>query len=106
MNYRTDRYGNQLSILGFGCMRFPQTLGIIDMKETEREIMTAFQAGVNYYDTAYIYPGSEAAIGEIFEKNQIRDKVYIATKLPHYLIKTAADLDKLFGEELKRLRTD
>lgn len=106
MNYRTDRYGNQLSILGFGCMRFPQTLRIIDMKETEREIMTAFQAGVNYYDTAYIYPGSEAAIGEIFEKNQIRDKVYIATKLPHYLIKTAADLDKLFGEELKRLRTD
>ena len=106
MNYRTDRYGNQLSILGFGCMRFPQTLGIIDMKETGREIMTAFQAGVNYYDTAYIYPGSEAAIGEIFEKNQIRDKVYIATKLPHYLIKSAADLDKLFGEELKRLRTD
>ena len=106
MNYRTDRYGNELSILGFGCMRFPQTLGIIDMKETEREIMTAFQAGVNYYDTAYIYPGSEAAIGEIFEKNQIRDKVYIATKLPHYLIKSAADLDKLFGEELKRLRTD
>ena len=106
MNYRTDRYGNELSILGFGCMRFPQTLGIIDMKETEREIMTAFQAGVNYYDTAYIYPGSESAIGEIFEKNQIRDKVYIATKLPHYLIKSAADLDKLFGEELKRLRTD
>ena len=106
MNYRTDRYGNELSILGFGCMRFPQTLGIIDMKETESEIMTAFRAGVNYFDTAYIYPGSEAALGEILEKNQIRDQVYIATKLPHYLIKSAADLDKLFGEELKRLRTD
>ena len=106
MNYRTDRYGNELSILGFGCMRFPQTLGIIDMKETEAEIMTAYHAGVNYYDTAYIYPGSEAALGEIFEKNQIREKVYIATKLPHYLIKSAADLDKLFGEELRRLRTD
>ena len=106
MNYRTDRYGNQLSILGFGCMRFPQNLGIIDMKETERELMTAYEAGVNYYDTAYIYPGSEAAIGEIFEKNKIREKVYIATKLPHYLIKKYEDLDKLFGEELKRLRTD
>ena len=106
MNYRTDRYGNQLSILGFGCMRFPQTMGIIDIKETEREIMTAYEAGVNYYDTAYIYPGSEAALGEILEKNQIRDKVYIATKLPHYLIKKYEDLDKLFGEELKRLRTD
>ena len=106
MNYRTDRYGNQLSILGFGCMRFPQKMGRIDMKETENELMTAFHAGVNYYDTAYIYPGSEAAIGEIFEKNQIREKVYIATKLPHYLIKKYEDLDKLFGEELKRLRTD
>ena len=106
MNYRADRYGNQLSILGFGCMRFPQKMGIIDMKETESEIMTAYEAGVNYYDTAYIYPGSEAALGEILEKNQIREKVYIATKLPHYLIKKYEDLDKLFGEELKRLRTD
>ena len=106
MNYRTDRYGNQLSILGFGCMRFPQTLGKIDMKETEAEIMTAYEAGVNYYDTAYIYPGSEAALGEILEKNQIREKVYIATKLPHYLIKSIADMDKIFAEELRRLRTD
>ena len=106
MNYRKDRYGNELSILGFGCMRFPQTLGIIDMKETERELMTAFQAGINYYDTAYIYPGSEAAVGEIFEKNKIREKVYIATKLPHYPIKSIADMDRIFAEELKRLRTD
>lgn len=36
MNYRTDRYGNQLSILGFGCMRFPHKLGRIDMDETEK----------------------------------------------------------------------
>lgn len=106
MNFRTDKYGNQLSILGFGCMRFPQKLGRIDMEETERELMTAFEAGVNYYDTAYIYPGSEAAVGEIFEKNQIREKVYIATKLPHYLVKSIADLDKIFEEELRRLRTD
>lgn len=106
MNYRTDKYGNQLSILGFGCMRFPQKMGRIDMEETEREIMTAYQAGVNYYDTAYIYPGSEAALGEIFERNNIREKVYIATKLPHYLIKSVADMDKLFAEELRRLRTD
>ena len=106
MNYRTDRYGNQLSILGFGCMRFPQTLGKIDMKETEAEIMTAYEAGVNYYDTAYIYPGSEAALGEILNKNQIREKVSIATKLPHYLIKSIADMDKIFAEELRRLRTD
>ncbi len=106
MNHRTDKYGNKLSILGFGCMRFPTKAGRIDMAETEAEIMTAFRGGVNYYDTAYIYPGSEAALGEILERNQIRDQVYIATKLPHYLIKSREGLEKLFAEELRRLRTD
>ena len=65
MKYREDRYGNALSTLGFGCMRFPQKLGRIDMAETEAQIMMAYHGGVNYYDTAYIYPGSEAALGEI-----------------------------------------
>ena len=106
MNYRTDRYGNRISLLGFGCMRLPQTAGIINKAEAEKQIMAAYNAGVNYFDTAYIYPGSESALGEIFEKNGIRKNVYIATKLPHYLIKTREGLDKLFNEELKRLRTD
>ena len=106
MNYRKDKKGNELSVLGFGCMRFPSKMGITDIKETEREIMTAYKNGVNYFDTAYIYPGSESALGEILERNGIRDKVYIATKLPHYLIKSREGLNKLFYEELKRLRTD
>jgi len=106
MNYRTDKYGNRLSILGFGCMRFPQKLGSIDMEATEKQIMLAIERGVNYFDTAYVYPGSEAALGEILEKNKARDRVYIATKLPHYLIKSREAMDKLFAEELKRLRTD
>ena len=104
MNYRLDKYGNPISALGFGCMRFPQKLGRIDMEETEREIMAAFEGGVNYYDTAYVYPGSEAALGEILEKNGIRDQVNIATKLPHYLIKSKEGMEKLFAEELRRLR--
>ena len=106
MNYRTDKHGNKLSVLGFGCMRFKGTLGRIDQEEAEREILEAVNGGVNYFDTAYIYPGSEAALGEILEKNKIRDKVYIATKLPHYLIKNKEELDKLFNEELRRLKTD
>lgn len=106
MNYRLDRYGNKISLLGFGCMRLPQTAGIINKAEAEKQIMAAYNAGVNYFDTAYIYPGSESAIGEIFEKNGIRKNINIATKLPHYLIKTKDGLDKLFNEELKRLRTD
>ena len=106
MNYRQDKYGNLLSILGFGCMRLPMKLGRIDMEESEKLIMTAIKSGVNYFDTAYIYPGSEAALGEILERNDARDRVNIATKLPHYLIRSRDGLDKLFHEELSRLRTD
>lgn len=106
MKYREDKYGNKLSALGFGCLRLPGKKGKIDIAETEREILLAIEEGVNFFDTAYIYPGSEAAIGEIFEKNNLRDKVYISTKLPHYLIKSREGLDKLFNEQLKRLRTD
>ena len=106
MNYRTDKYGNSLSVLGYGCMRFPRKQGKIDMATTERLITTAVENGVNYFDTAYIYPGSEAAVGEILEKTGLRSRVNIATKLPHYLIKNREGLDKLFQEELRRLRTD
>ncbi len=106
MQYRQDKYGNELSILGFGCMRFPQKLGRIDMEQTEKQILAAIDGGVNYFDTAYIYPGSEAALGEILERNDLRDQVFIATKLPHYLIKSREGLEKLFQEELRRLRTD
>ena len=106
MNYRTDRYGNRISILGYGCMRFTQTMGRTDIKKAEQEILAAYEAGVNYYDTAYVYPGSEAALGEILDRNHIRDKVYIATKLPHYLIRSRERLEELFQEQLRRLRTD
>ncbi len=106
MQYREDRYGNKLSCLGFGCMRLPRSGGRIDMEETEKELLRAYEAGINYYDTAYIYPGSEAAIGEIFEKHGIREKIHIATKLPHYMIRSAEGLDKYFDEHLRRLRTD
>ena len=82
MQYRKDRYGNEISVLGFGCMRFTQKGGKFDFEKAEKEILAAYEAGVNYYDTAYTYPGSEALIGEIFEKNGIRDRIKIATKLP------------------------
>jgi predicted aldo/keto reductase-like oxidoreductase len=106
MQYRKDRYGKELSMLGYGCMRFTKKNGSIDLEKAEKEILAAYEAGVNYYDTAYIYPGSEAALGEILEKNGLRDKVNIATKLPQYLIRNNAALDRYFGEELTRLRTD
>ncbi|MBP5165739.1 MAG: aldo/keto reductase [Oscillospiraceae bacterium] len=106
MKYRKDKYGNEISLLGYGCMRLPQSGGRIDIGEAEKLIMSAVEAGVNYFDTAYIYPGSEAALGEILERGGVRDKVFIASKLPHYLIKSREGAEKFFNEELKRLRTD
>ncbi len=106
MQYRKDRYGNPISVLGYGCMRFTQAAGKIDIAKTEKELLEAFHGGVNYFDTAYIYPGSEAALGEILARNGIREQVNIATKLPHYLLKKPEDLDRCFSEELRRLKTD
>ncbi len=106
MEYRQNKNGEPISILGYGCMRFTTNGRGIDIDKAEKEIMAAFRQGVNYFDTAYVYTGSEAALGEILERNNIRDKVNIATKLPQYLVGSRAALDKYFDEELKRLRTD
>ena len=106
MLYRRGAGEDMLSILGYGCMRFTKKGTGIDLDKAEREVMRAIRGGVNYLDTAYIYPGSEAAVGKILERNHCRDQVYIATKLPQYLIKSAAGIEKTFQEELSRLRTD
>lgn len=106
MNYRKDKYGNEISILGYGCMRFTQKGGKIDAEKAEREILAAVKGGVNYFDTAYVYPGSEKVLGEVLAKNGLREQIKIATKLPHYLIKKKESMDKYFSEQLNRLQTD
>jgi predicted aldo/keto reductase-like oxidoreductase len=107
MQYRKDaKSGNNLSILGLGCMRFPSTLGRINMEKSEEIIVKAIESGINYFDTAYMYAGSEEATGEILHKNGLREKIYIATKLPHHKCKSYDDFDKIFNEQLKRLKTD
>lgn len=106
MQYRKDKKGNDISLLGYGCLRFTKKGAGIDIEKTEQEILEAICSGVNYFDTAYVYGGSEAALGEILERNHCRDRVNLATKLPHYLIKSVEGAEKLFQEELRRLRTD
>ncbi len=101
MKYRMNPKNNdELSILGFGCMRFSK-----DENEVEKQIIYAIENGVNYFDTAYAYPNSEVILGRVLAKGY-RDKVKIATKLPPYMIKKYEDLDKIFYEELRRLQTD
>ena len=106
MKYRQDKYGNQISQLGYGCMRFTKKGGSTDYEKAESEVLRAIELGVNYFDTAYIYPGNEECLGKILANNHVREKINIATKLPQYMIKTKAAIDKTFEEELRRLRTD
>jgi predicted aldo/keto reductase-like oxidoreductase len=98
--------GEKLSILGYGCMRFPMRDGKIDEARTERQIVAAIRQGVNYFDTAYLYHDgkSETILGNILAQGY-RDQVKIATKLPVYLINSRQDMDSIFATQLKRLQT-
>ena len=106
MQYREDKKsGNRLSCLGFGLMRLPGAVGV-DVDASEKLVLRALDEGVNYFDTAYLYPGSEDALGQIMERNGIRDRMYVATKLPHSRCKSIDDVERFFRTSLKRLRTD
>ncbi|MDL2206081.1 aldo/keto reductase [Eubacteriales bacterium OttesenSCG-928-N13] len=107
MQYRTMKStGDRLSILGFGCMRFP-TKGVMtpDTERIEQQIVSAIHQGVNYFDTAYTYPNSENVLGSVLAKGY-RDKVKIATKLPLPLVHKREDIERFFVEQLQRLQTD
>mgnify|MGYP004455768549 FL=1 len=106
MLYRKDRKGNEISQLGFGCMRFTKKGNAFDFDKAEKEVMQAVRAGVNYFDTAYIYTGSEELMGKIFKKNGVREQIHIATKLPQYMLRSIDAVERTFREELKRLQTD
>ncbi|MDR2752581.1 MAG: aldo/keto reductase [Clostridiales bacterium] len=107
MQYRIDqKSGNSLSALGLGCMRFPMSLGRIDLAKSEKVVLSAIEQGVNYFDTAYIYPGSEEALGTILDRNSMRKKAFIATKLPLASCRKAEDFDKFLSESLSRLKTN
>lgn len=106
MMYRKiEKNGDELSILGYGCMRYPKKNGTIDFKRTEKQIMTAIEEGVNYFDTAYLYSGSEETLGKILKNNDAREKVKIADKIP-FIVKNREKMDEIFEKQLKRLQTD
>ena len=108
MQYRNDpKSGNRISALGLGCMRFPgYELGRPHTRAAEALIAAAVDAGVNYLDTAYLYPGNEACVGSALAKLGLRDRVLLATKLPHNSCKSIDDVDRIFTEQLARLQTD
>jgi Predicted oxidoreductases of the aldo/keto reductase family len=108
--------GEKVSILGFGCMRLPTRGGYdkIDRGKATQLLDHALDKGVNYLDTAYPYHGlgtshggnSEIFLGDYFSQNDRRDEVYLATKLPTWLLEDEGDMDRFLNEQLKRLKTD
>ena len=116
MLYRlAGKTGHKLSILGFGCMRLPIIGGRthhIDEEKAQAMVDYAIRAGVNYFDTAFIYhsevpfqPGlSEVFLGQALKRE--RRNVHLATKLPSWFVASRADMDRFLDQQLERLQTD
>lgn len=109
MQYRVvPKNGDKLSILGYGCMRLPVRMQSINEKLAEKQMMYALDRGVNYFDTAYPYHNrkSEPFLGKVISKNNCRNKIKLATKLPHWMTGSKAEMDDILDEQLAKLQTD
>jgi predicted aldo/keto reductase-like oxidoreductase len=99
--------GDELSILGFGCMRLPvQKGGRIDEERAIRQIRSAIDQGVNYVDTAWPYHAgeSEGLLGRAL-RDGYRERVKVATKLPSWMIHTREGMDRYLDAQLEKLQT-
>ena len=108
MLYRKmPKNNDSLSILGFGCMRYPMEAGKIDEPRAIRQIRYAIDQGVNYVDTAWPYHGgeSEVILGKAL-RDGYRERVKVATKLPSWMITSREDMDRYLAAQLKKLQTD
>jgi predicted aldo/keto reductase-like oxidoreductase len=83
----------------------PRSGGRVDEKKAAALVRSAIERGVNYVDTAYLYLGNEAAVGNILSGGY-RDKVFLSTKLPPVQITSRKDMDKILATQLERLQTD
>lgn len=105
---RIEKLGIDTSLLGFGCMRFPKNQdGTIDETRAEQMLDLAYQSGVNYYDTAYVYHEGKSEIftGKALDRYD-RGSYYLATKLPCWLVEKKEDALRLFEEQLTKLNKD
>ena len=108
---RRQYKNTQLSVplLGFGCMRLPTIAPDkpdIDYATAKKMIASAMKAGCNYFDTAYMYHGgrSEKCLGELLQAYP-RDSYYLTDKMPVWFARNAADMERIFNEQLARCKT-
>jgi len=97
-----------VSALGFGAMRLPtKRMNRLSPDPTQSTaiIRSGIDQGINYVDTAYVYPGSEKAVGEAL-KDGYRQRVHLVSKLPVFLTRKTSDFDKYLATSIERLQTD
>lgn len=111
MEYRTGPHGEKISLLGYGCMRWPMRhrdgKDIIDQNAVNELVDYAYQNGVNYYDTspAYLQGQSEAAAGTALNRYP-RNSYYIATKLSNFGDYSREASMKMYRDSQEQLKTD
>lgn len=104
----------EISRLGLGNMRLPcktpikrEANPLIDYNKAQELVDMAYENGVNYFDTAYMYHAgkSEKFIGQALKKYP-RESYYLADKLPIWMCKKPADMQKIFDKQLQRTGID
>ena len=113
MTYRVNNgNGDKVSILGYGCMRWPMIKDengkdIIDQETTNRLVDYAIEHGVNYFDTSpvYLQGQSEKATG-IALKRHPRESYFIATKLSNFSNYTRENSMEMYRKSFENLQTD
>ncbi|MDR3264727.1 MAG: aldo/keto reductase [Synergistaceae bacterium] len=101
--------GKEISLLGFGLMRLPKTDPAgsdIDYSVGEKMVARAFEAGINYFDTAWFYHDgkSETFAGDVLSAWP-RESYCLTSKMPSWMVESPADVERIFAEQLKKCRT-
>jgi predicted aldo/keto reductase-like oxidoreductase len=101
--------GEELSLLGFGLMRLPLKPGTqeIDKAQALEMVEYARSKGINYFDTAYMYHegNSELFAGEALSRYD-RNSYNLASKMPLMVVRSEADVERIFEEQLKKCRIE
>ena len=98
----SDYFGKNVKKLGFGLMRLPKKLLSIDVTETSKMVDAFMEADFTYFDTAFVYMGSEEAINKALVQRYPRDSYTLATKLNASMAPTEKMAKQQFYTSLKR----